>query len=183
MYIFLLYVFDIVKKFRFESRFDSVTNSKIQEQVSYYVYEYSDFSRSQTNVAFRLMHGLTRDVVCLFVIVIMNFFILLTIKKSIKKKSKLSGRGTTETVNSELVASNTIANSSTGVIRTRAVEIGGKARASAAQNANDAERNAKIMIVVSGMNYFLGHVYMFIAHCILIEPSVFRTCFFNIQLV
>jgi hypothetical protein len=105
-------------------------------------------------------------------------------KKSIKKKRELNRRGTTTTANSELAAANTIAPSSATVAtRTRAVEIGRIRKASAAQNANEAERNVKIMIVVSGVNYFLGHVYMFISYCILIRPSVFRTCFFNITLV
>jgi hypothetical protein len=171
-YIFFIFNFEIVRKSRVEGA----------QNVSYYVYEYTDFSRSETNVVFRFMHGFTRDAFALIAILLLNLLILLTMKKTIKKKRELNGHMTVNKADLAVIPSR--ATFSTASSKTR---NGGESKTTngskSEESASSAERNIKIMLVASGVNYFFGHVFMFVSYCVLIKPSVFRTCFFNMTLV
>jgi hypothetical protein len=121
---------------------------------SFYTYEYAEFSYTKTSFALRLMHGLFRDGVCMIVLVILNVLILLTMKQSFKRKRRMTAATSPSTV--------TVASSSTA--------------------AHNAERNVIIMIVLNGVNYFAGHLIIFVKYCVFTRPSAMSSCLLSLGL-
>jgi hypothetical protein len=54
-------------------------------------------------------------------------------------------------------------------------------KSNALKQAVEAERKVVLMIVISGVNYFVGHLLVFVGCCVLIERSGFRSCLLNIS--
>jgi hypothetical protein len=146
---------------------------------SYYIYDYTEFYGTSLNKAFRFSHGLIRVAIALFVLLGLNFLILVTMKKSIKNKIKLTRSNQNVFGDAPL----TILSRTTSTIpRTGTAKSKSNRRSVGSSSARQAERNVTVMILVSGFNYLLGHIHGFVTYCVLIEPSVFKSCYASLTL-
>lgn len=167
-YIFFIFNFEIVAKARLDPN-DVYTNMTGSKPVEYFVYEYTEFSKTSLNTGLRLWHGLSRDVIIIVLLVVLNIMILITMKRSTRKKKKLLLTNTSQVA--------------TRVEQTNSQPSSSHKKPSSLATAQDAERNMTLMIVLSGVNYFIGHSPSFIFYCVLFnKPSVFRSCFRGITL-
>lgn len=143
----------------------------------YYFYEYNSFHNSKPDKAFKVVHGVTRDVITLIIIVILNALILISLKKKMSNKKKLTSInvGTTNQNASRTDASVTQHPSTTLAVS------GGKAKEKHSR-ADRAASKATTMVIMIGVNYLFGHGLMFIYYCFLINPSVFKSCLFDLAL-
>jgi cation transporter-like permease len=167
-YIFLLYEFQIVKVTIVDQIVDVSNSSGVflkNVTSSYYTYEYTDFVNTQTYFVFRFMNGMVRDVILLVLLLVLNGLILSTMKRSLERKRRM----TLTTLNPTVTGGNLVQS----VGRKRSVATSAATRN---QAVNDAERNVTIMIVASGVNYFVGHVVMFVKNCVFTKPSVVTSC-------
>lgn len=158
-YIFFLFNFAIVKKkAQLGSYFDASLNQTVNQTREFFVYEYTEFSYTDLNSSFKIAHGLMRDGVLLILSVMLNILLMFKLKKIMKKKIRIS---TVSLDGSKL----TSRQSSTLI------------------NARRAHKNMAIMMIVSGLNYLIGHAPSFIKYCFMVTPSQFRSCFTLVSLV
>lgn len=144
----------------------------------YYFYEYTSFHNSQPDKAFKVVHGVTRDVITLVVIVILNGLILISVKNKMARKKKLTSISV-GTANQN--ASKTESSMTQHPTATFSVNGAPKTREKLSR-ADRAAAKATTMVIMIGVNYLIGHGLMFVYYCFLINPSVFKSCLFNLAL-
>ena len=105
----------------------------------------------------KYIHTIQRDFIVLILIVIFNILILVKVKQAIWKKTLLFGE---KSRNSSALTEPT-------------------------QQANGkrAEKNSETMIVLIGVNYFIGHVGILVYYLPFSAPPQFLSCFYDINLM
>lgn len=117
-------------------RYTNTTVNGSVTQSSYYYQKQSSFRFSQVSLNLLTAEALIRDVVFLVILIILNFFILLELKRVTKRRIEMS------------TSTHESAHSVTGTRPPRDKNV---------QLAMSAERKKAFMIVATGLSFLLGH--------------------------
>lgn len=131
------------------------TSSNDSYEITYFAYELTEFSSSTFAVVLQLWETLHRDAIVMILLVILNTFILIKFKETMSKKrnrmQKLSiiPNPATHETNASVNSTRPTATSNAQM-----------------QSVEAAERNLTIMIVMTGINYIIGHTATFVNQAI-----------------
>ena len=139
-YIYAIYSFEVVPV-------QSVNEQKNYD-FGYTQFYYTDFAHT-----LRIMHTMLRDVSAFILLIILNFLILITFKKSMERKKK--------------------------ILRQNQKHNGSKNFTCIEK----ADRNNTRLIFFSGINYMMGHIGPILVYMPFDESTDFWSCFFDIHLL
>ena len=117
---------------------------------------YSDFVKY-----IKYLHAIQRDFTVLLLLLILNILILIKVKKTISKKRQLLAGNTAS-------GSNSVTNQPSSALMI---------------NVKKTEKNSELMIILTGVNYFLGHIGSILYYLPFPATPQFWSCFFEIDLI
>lgn len=170
-YTFRIYDFKIIHLL-------NATSSLGNESAAYHVMP-SDFYATPFSELLKSLHTLIRDALIVIALIVLNIFILRTLKKSIKNKRKLLLRPTSESVTTQLRSfekessmrneNNRKNSDETSFCLTNGEQSDRKraqsfdlikvrlTQSQSISHADYIERRTKIMVILTGVNYIVGH--------------------------
>lgn len=175
-YIFYIFGFTIAKMSIPVPEYDSTGNITYGVK-DVFVYEYTSFAYTKLAEGFRVWHSLSRDVITIFIFIFLDVLILITLRQSVKKKLRILNH----TGSGVATNSNQADSSSTKTSKKRPILTA--RQTDRTTHAQQAERNFTMSIVISNLNFFIGHSPIFI-HAIVLynNPSEFKNCLAHITL-
>lgn len=176
-YSFRLFTYDIVEINM--KRNATTNNNTFLVTTSRFVLQSSKFSKTVLNKALKFMHTASRDALVMITTLVLNMFLLATLKDAVRLKKRMVASRTSAVTNlmlSSMVVDETVANNSS---RQQQQHQQSKTKRTAAERA---EVKTRIMVMLVGLNYCMGHWARF-AYYIPKPDSAFWDCFYTITLV
>ena len=133
----------------------------ISESSNSFALKFTSFYYTDFVKYLKYLHSIQRDFIVLLLLLILNILILSKVKKTISKKKKLLA-------GNKPLSSNSFNNQPNNAFMINFKKI---------------EKNSELMIILTGVNYFLGHVGSILYYLPFPATPQFWTCFFEIDLI